>query len=193
MSLIYGDFDVSDFWRESDYARDNYIGEPLTDALLASIEAELGYKLPPAYVELMKVQNGGLLARTSFCTSRQLIEVEGIFGINRSRHHSLGGISQQRKAFTGRNPKTGEPLHVEAKTYRTGSRFWIEEWGYPPIGVYFADCPSGGHDMICLDYRACGPHGEPQVAHVDQESGYDITVMAPNFEMFIRALHRARC
>ena len=36
-----------------------------------------------------------------------------------------------------------------------GSQFWVKEWGYPPIGVYFADCPSAGHDMLCLDYRAC--------------------------------------
>lgn len=69
-----------------------------------------------------------------------------------------------------------------------GSRFMIEEWGYPPIGIYFADCPSAGHDMLCLDYRACGPEGEPSVVHVDQEGGYVITPVADTFEAFIRGL-----
>jgi hypothetical protein len=184
--LIYGDFDVSDFWRESNYARKNYVAEPLTDALLASIEEKLGYRLPKSYVELMRVQNGGMLARTIYRTDRHRVEVEGIYGINRSKRNSLGGIWTQRRAFTGRNPETGEDIVVEAKTIQTGSRFWISEWGYPPIGVYFADTASGGHDMIALDYRACGPHGKPQVVNVYQDG--DITEMEPNFEMFVRSL-----
>jgi hypothetical protein len=57
-----------------------------------------------------------------------------------------------------------------------GSQFHIDEWGYPPVGIYFADCPSAGHDMICLDYRACGTDGEPQVIHVDQ----DLTIGSPS-------------
>ncbi len=174
----------------TDYALENYVGEPLTDELLASIESELGYKMPRSYIELMKVQNGGLLARTTYRVRQRHIRigVEAIYGINRSKHASLGGIWKQRKAFVGRNPRTGETINVEATAYQTGSRFWINEWGYPPVGVYFADCPSGGHDMICLDYRACGPSGEPQVIHVDQESDYAITQIAPNFEMFVRGL-----
>jgi hypothetical protein len=66
-----------------------------------------------------------------------------------------------------------------------GSQFWIDEWGYPAIGVYFADCPSAGHDMLCLDYRACGPHGEPRVVHIDQEIDYRITVVAESFAAFL--------
>jgi hypothetical protein len=179
---------ISDLWKETDYALKNYVGEPLTDALLASIEQELGYRLPTSYVELMRVQNGGLLARTTYRTKHQNIELNGIYGINRSKRSSLGGIWRQRPAKTLRNARTGEPIPVEAGTYRTGSRFWVTAWGYPDVGVYFADCLDGGHQMIALDYRACGPHGEPQVIHVHQESNYDITEMAPNFEMFIRGL-----
>ena len=64
----------------------------------------------------------------------------------------------------------------------------MAEWGYPAIGVYFADCPSGGHDLLCLDYRSCGPGGEPAVVHVDQERGYKVTLVAPDFESFVRGL-----
>lgn len=42
-----------------------------------------------------------------------------------------------------------------------GQQLWLEEWGYPDLGVYFADTPSAGHDMLALDYPSCGPSGEP--------------------------------
>ncbi len=70
----------------------------------------------------------------------------------------------------------------------TGSRFWLSEWGYPPIGAYFADCPSAGHDMLAFDDRACGPKGEPAVVHVDQELDYAVTHVAGNFEAFLLGL-----
>ena len=104
----------------------------------------------------------GLKTPTSWAEDH--VAVTGIYGINRSKPCSLGG--------------------------RVGSQFWIDEWGYPPIGVYFCDCPSAGHDMICLDYRKCSPDGEPQVVHVDQEFDYKITFVEENFEKFIRGLER---
>ena len=168
MALVFGDFDVSDFWENSDYARKEYVGEPLTDELAASIELEIGYKLPAAYIALMRVQNGGIPRLTDHRTQKPTswakdhIAIAGIYGINRSKDSSLGG--------------------------QYGSKFWEEEWGYPPIGVYFADCPSSGHDMLCLDYRECGVDGEPQVVHIDQESDYEITFVAKDFESFIRGL-----
>jgi hypothetical protein len=88
--------------------------------------------------------------------------IAGIFSIGHESSHSLAGSC--------------------------GSRFWINEWGYPAIGVYYADCPSAGHDMVCLDYRRCGPSGEPQVVHVDQERGYQITLVAESFAAFVRGL-----
>ena len=168
MPLVFGDFDVADFWDNSDYAKGEYVGEPLTDELVRSIEDELGYKLPRAYIELMQCQNGGTPRFTSHRTqevnswAEDHVAITGIYGINRSRPSSLCG--------------------------EFGSRFWIDEGGYPPIGVYFCDCPSAGHDMICLDYRKCGPSGEPQVVHVDQELDYKITFVAESFEVFIRGL-----
>lgn len=164
----FENFDFSKFWEQSDYATEAYVDEPLTPELLASIEAELGYKLPAAYVALAMNQNGGLplnechRVATPTSYSADHIAVHGIFAIGSNKSNSLCGDS--------------------------GSKFWVEGWEYPDIGVYFADCPSAGHDMLCLDYSECGPTGEPRVVHVDQDFDYDITVVAPNFESFIRSL-----
>lgn len=162
------DFDQYEFWEQSDYANKSYVDAPLTDELLYSIETELGYKLPTAYVELARIQNGGFPKRTSHRTSeptswaRDHVSINGIFAIGRSKTYGLCA--------------------------RIGSRFMMEEWGYPPIGVYFADCPSAGHDMLCLDYLDCGPQGEPTIVHVDQNSDYKITFVAKDFATFIRGL-----
>lgn len=162
------DFDIANFWEHSDYAREQYVDVAPDAEMIASVEASLGLKLPAAYVALAQVQNGGMPKLTNHRTVEPTswapdhVAITGIFSIGRSRRYSLLGAA--------------------------GSRFWIEEWGYPDIGVYFADCPSAGHDMLCLDYRACGPQGEPCVVHVDQECEYKITFVAPTFAAFIRGL-----
>ena len=53
-------FDFTSFWRDDAYARKAYISPAPSDALIASTEDELGYKLPAAYVALMKLHNGGV-------------------------------------------------------------------------------------------------------------------------------------
>ena len=65
---------------------------------------------------------------------------------------------------------------------------WLEEWEYPPIGVYLATDPSGGHALFALDYRECGKDGEPKVVLVEQEWDFEIVELAPDFETFIRSL-----
>jgi hypothetical protein len=168
MTTVYGDFDLEQFWEPSEYAEQEYVGAPFTDEHVAALERELGYTLPAAYIELMRYQNGGIPKKTNHRTQERTswatdhIAIHGMFSIGREKPNSLCG------SF--------------------GSHFWIEEWGYPAIGIYFADCPSAGHDMVCLDYRECGPSGEPQVVHVDQEWGYQITFVAERFEAFIRGL-----
>ena len=163
-----GTYDPATFWQQSDYARDNHVSAPFDEAMVQSIEQELGYKLPASYIQLMNTQNGGVPARTTFPTQESTswaedhIAITSISGIGRDKMYSLGG--------------------------ELGSRFMIENWGYPDLGIVICDCPSAGHDIVMLDYRFCGPEGEPCVVHVDQESDYEITYLAPNFEVFIRGL-----
>jgi hypothetical protein len=168
MQNVFADFNFADFWESSEYALTEYVGAPVTNGVVAAVERELGYKLPASYVEFMQFQNGGIPRRRNHRTkertswSHDHIAISGLYSVGSDKRYSLLG--------------------------EIGSQFWVEEWGYPPIGIYFADCPSAGHDMVCLDYRACGPRGEPQVVHVDQEWEYQIVLVAENFEAFIRGL-----
>lgn len=164
----FADIDLSSFWENSDYANKEYVLPYPADEDIAAVEEELGYKLPQSYIQLMRMQNGGIPLNTCFPTelptswAEDHIAITGIMGIGSSKSYSLGGD--------------------------LGSRFMIEEWGYPDIGIVICDCPSAGHDVVMLDYRACGPNGEPQVIHVDQESDYEITFLAVNFASFIKGL-----
>lgn len=167
--MAFEGFDLSDFWEEpDDYARKNYIGAPPTDEAIRQVEQQLGYKLPESYIALMQVQNGGFSKKTAFPTAvptswaEDHIAIEGFLSIGRDKTYSLCG--------------------------ELGSRFMIEEWEYPDIGIAICDCPSAGHDMVFLDYRECGPQGEPKVVHIDQELDYEITPLADTFEEFVRGL-----
>ncbi len=159
---IFKGFDLSVFWRDS-----KYVGSAPSNALIASVEAELGVRLPSSYVELMRVRNGGTprnqfypTAATSWADDH--VAVSEVLSIGRDKTNSLCGAH--------------------------GSRFMQEEWGYPDIGICIWDCPSGGHDMIMLDYRTCGRSGEPEVVHVSQEHDFEVTFLAKNFETFVRGL-----
>lgn len=162
---MFDNVNLDEFWDDSDYAMKEYMSAPVTDEMIQDVEKELGYKLPESYIYLMKLHNGGMPQNSCCpCDSRTTwandhVAIEGIYGIGREKTNSLCG--------------------------ELGSKFWIEEWEYPEIGIAICDCPSAGHDMIFLDYRECGRDGEPKVVHVDQEWDYKITVLAENFEEFI--------
>ncbi len=161
--------DLDDFWDDCDYSLQNYVEPPPSDALIASIEQQLGgFRLPAAYVALARLHNGGLVTRPCHPMAEPTgwaedhIEITGLYAIGRTRARSLGGYY--------------------------GTQFMRDEWGYPPIGIGIADTPSGGHELIMLDYRRNGPGGEPQVVYVDQEDDYRITLVAPDFASFIGGL-----
>jgi len=164
---VLANFDLSGFWNRSEFAMSEYVDEALTDDLLARVEAKLGFALPKAYVALCRNQNGGIPLRTCHAApptswASDHVAISSIKAIGFDNEWSLcGGLGQDN---------------------------WLEEWGYPPIGVYFADCPSSGHDMLCLDYRQLNADSEPTVVHVDQEHDYQVTLIADSFEAFIRGL-----
>ena len=158
------DFNWTGFWKDTDYAFESYIGREVTDEDIKNAEAELGYTLPTAYIELLKNHNGGVVNKNCFINDDDdCVYVTGIYGIDRDKKYSLFG--------------------------EMGNEFWISKVKYPPIGIVVADTISGGHDMIFLDYRECGPTGEPKVVRVDQEGDYSITLLADTFGDFIKNLY----
>lgn len=161
------DFDFTNFWDDSEYALEKYVSEPPTDGLIESVEEQLVFKLPAFYINMAKVHNGGVPYNRYFRAGKTAsesgshIEISGIMGISRAKSHSMCGAS--------------------------GSRFMIEEGGYPEIGVVICDCPSESA-VVMLDYRESGNDSEPEVVYVDKANNYKITKLAPSFEAFIRGL-----
>lgn len=155
-------------WSDSEYSIENYQTEMPDDNTIRGIEKELGYKFPASYLAFMRCHNGGLVKRDccpyvdSSTGKAGEVFISGFIGIGGDKPNTLMGTF--------------------------GSRFWIEEWEYPDIGIAICDCPSAGHDMIFLDYRVCGPEGEPCVVHVDQELDYEITRIADSFDEFVDKL-----
>ena len=169
MRKHFENFDWDAFWIEDGYSLQTYTGKPLADDAVKQAEEELGYKLPNSYVELLKNKNGGISKdvcfRTDVATSwaDDHIAICGILGINN---------------------------HDNSLLQECGTKFMIEEWGYPEIGIIVCDCPSAGHDCVMLDYSKCGNDGEPQVVHVnvEDENKPVITFLAKDFETFILGL-----
>lgn len=169
---VFTDFDFTDFWYSGNPELDeDFEIEPPSDETIASVEASLGYKFPESYIEFMKIRNGGVLEKCYYPHDlptpwiENYWEISDFFSIGSTATYSLCG--------------------------ELGGQFMMESWNYPDIGVYICNCPSAGHDMILLDYSECGrnmENGEPKVVHVDQESDYGITLIADNFETFVKGL-----
>ena len=155
---MFEDFDFTDFWND-DAENMDLIGETPSDELIAEIEKELDYKLPASYIWLMKQHNGGLIKKTDFLVT----------------------ISNSWKIVW-------VTKFIKINSICDENQFMKNDWGYPDIGVAICDTPSAGHEMIFLDYRECGRQGEPKVVDIDQELDYEITLLADNFEDFIRGL-----
>lgn len=165
-AVSFTDPDVLNFWDDGALEADQYMSAPPTDELIESVEEALVFKLPASYIQAMKLHNGGIPRNRKFPIgdgAQDYIEITGIMGIGREKKKSLcGGL---------------------------GSRYMIENGGYPEIGVVICDCPSQS-EVVMLDYRSSGNDGEPEVIHVDKANDYKITRLASNFEAFISGLEQ---
>lgn len=162
-----GEAEFGDFWDDSAETAEHFVLAPPTDEQIAAVEEQLVFKLPASYIKMMKLHNGGVPRYRYFpvsdtdATEKRRIEVSGMLGIGREKRHSLCG--------------------------EAGSRFIIEQGGYPEIGVVLCEYPTES-EVVMLDYRASGNAGEPEVVHIDKNQGYKITWLAPDFDTFIRGL-----
>lgn len=162
-----GEAEIGDFWDDHAETAEQFVLAPPTDEQIAAVEEQLVFKLPASYIKMMKLHNGGVPRYRYFAvsdadaTEKRRIEVSGMLGIGREKRHSLCG--------------------------EAGSRFIIEQGGYPEIGVVLCECP-GESEVVMLDYRTAGNAGEPEVVHIDKNQGYKITWLAPDVDTFIRGL-----
>lgn len=163
---FFDGFDMTGFW--SDFCDEDWNEPAPGDETIAEVETALGFRLPDAWVEFARMHNGGDVERNCFPTNQPTTWAEDHIAITSIR-----------------------PIGRTAAASLLGSwghRAVIEEAGYPELGPVLADCPSGGHDLVMLDHSECRPTGEPRVVHVDQEVGYRVTVLAPDFATFIKGL-----
>ena len=137
LKKYFPELDMTQFWDDDELALAEYVDEKPSDTLIASIENELGYKLPDSYIAMMKQHNGGVPYATCYVLPEgaddeaDYIEITGFLSIGRKKENSLCGLA--------------------------GNKLFKDGWHYPDYGVYICDCPSAGFDLILLDYRACGP------------------------------------
>lgn len=118
--------------------------KPLETEHVREAEQLLGVLLPLAYLEVLGVQNGGYLYRKTV----QPAERPDQFGGSASEYILDGPIS-------GLDPDRWDSLPKLLEVAR-------QEWDLPPGFIPFA---GDGHFWLCLDYRTCGPEGNPRVTH----------------------------
>lgn len=150
------------FWSDSPHGRQ----PPLTHQAARDAECALGVKLPAALLELLWIQNGGVVADewcsypTSDPTSwaEDHVPFECVMGIGR----------------------------VEANLSLLDTPYLVGEWDLPAHIVLLA---GDGHSWIALDYRASGPRGEPSVTWFDADTQTELP-LAPDFRSFVEGLTR---
>ena len=164
----FENFDWNAFWYNDSNKLPHFKGGPLKEEDIKRVEEEFGYKLPVSYIELLKSQNGGapFYVLCYYEEDEEFIPVylTAIYGVDSKLDYSICGDS--------------------------GAKMICNEWGYPDIGLPVALTTSDCHEVVFLDYSDCGSKGEPKVVLIEQENDYKKTLLAENFETFIKSLRK---
>ena len=148
------------FWGSGTYD----VQPPLTDAVVREAEKLLGVTLPAALLDLLRIQNGGLVAcgRRRYPTTAPTswaadhVPLTDLIGIGRTK-----GV-----------------------TSLLDTPSLVAEWGVP-AGV--VPVSGDGHCWVALDYRRSGPTGEPSVTWIDTDQHSELA-LAPDFRSFVEGL-----
>ncbi|MFD9010003.1 SMI1/KNR4 family protein [Streptomyces sp. NPDC059552] len=151
------------FWGEGLHG----VQPPPTDAVVQDAERQLGVRLPASLLEILRVQNGGLVA-----------ELWNAFPTDVPTSWSEDHVPLDDMMGIGRH---------DDRLSLLDSPYLVEEWGLPsPLVLLSGD----GHCWIALDYRACGERGEPSVTWFDVDTDTELP-LATDFQTFVERLTAA--
>jgi SMI1-KNR4 cell-wall len=143
------------FWGDGTYD----VQPPLTEEAIKEAEALLGVRLPAALLDLLRVQNGGMVA----CGRRRYPTTEPTsWADDHVPLPDLMGIG-----------------HTRGVTSLLDVPYLVEEWGLP-AGV--VPISGDGPTWVALDYRR---NSEPTVVWL--EDGREVA-LAPDFRSFVEGL-----
>ena len=142
------------------WAKDQYSidNEVVTNEKILEVEKKTGFKLPPSLIEILKIKNGGTPNCLAFPTKTQTTWSHN--------HIQITNFCSLK-----------EIANIQLR----------DEWQYLSTGLVICDCPSGGHDVVMMDYSECGPNGDPKIIHYDQEME-QTTFLCNNFIEFVEGL-----
>lgn len=150
------------FW---DLGETDLTQPPLTGEMVTAAEADLGVRLPAALIRLLRQRNGGIVADAwDACPA-----APNSWAADHVPFDHLHGIAPPGRELSMALQDTG---------------YLVREWGLPsPVVLLSGD----GHTWVALDYRDCGPDGDPPVVYLDADLGQELRV-APGFRTFVESL-----
>ena len=137
----------------------NFTLRSLTNADVVAAENRLNVKFPPAYVNMVLEQNGGMIVRNAFPApdhpnfTEPFVEVDYIYGIG-------------------------------SNTGLFDSVYFQQEWGLPDGLLLFN---GDGHAWLAFDYRKVAV--DPPIVYVDNHDDAKIIKLANDFDSFINQLY----